>query len=378
MYKELSMSNQLYGVIATSKKEDEKRLPINPELLLKIPRDIRNNLIFEVGYGESFGISDEKIASLTAGVSSRQEILENIGNVILITPVLEDLIDIKKGGTILGWTNCVKDKEIAQLAIDKKLTLISFEAMSSRNNDEKVKQNIFCKTNELAGYCAVLHALQLKGIDGRYGEQKKVLVIGFGSVSHGAVHALQARGYKDITICTRRSIGTLSNVINGCKYVTVPKNISESKKFVELLNKADIVVNGVSQDLAKPLMFIKEKDLSKINPKGLVIDIGCQEGMGFFFAKPTSFQEPMFKVDNIDYYGVDHASNYLWDSATRSISQVINDYLPNITSIKESKAKGKILLDAIDIKEGIINNKKIISFQKREKEYPYNYKSSQE
>ncbi|OEZ33890.1 hypothetical protein AS144_01970 [Francisella endosymbiont of Amblyomma maculatum] len=66
------MNKQLYGVIAISR--NEKRLPINPELLLKIPRDIRNKLIFETSYGEFFEVSDEKIASLTAGVSSRQEI----------------------------------------------------------------------------------------------------------------------------------------------------------------------------------------------------------------------------------------------------------------------------------------------------------------
>ncbi|MBK2093749.1 N(5)-(carboxyethyl)ornithine synthase [Francisella philomiragia] len=369
------MSKQLYGVIATSSDQNEQRLPINPELLLKIPRDIRNSLVFEAGYGESFGISDEKIASLTAGVVSRQEILENIGNIILLAPSSKDLAQIKEGGTIWGWTNCVRDKEIAQLAIDKKLTLISFESMFSCDNDEKIKKNVFHEANELAGYSAVLHALSLKGIDGRYGNQKKILVIGFGSVSRGAIHALLSREYKDITVCTRYSIATLPNVIKGCKYITAPQNISDSKKFVELLNKSDIIVNGISQDLIKPTMFIKEKDLEKISPKCLVIDLSCNEGMGFFFAKPTTLNNPMFKVGTIDYYGVNHASNYLWDSATRSISKIINDYLANITLTKENKSKIKVLSDATDIKDGLVKNKKIISFQKREKEYPYNYKS---
>ena len=64
----------------------------------------------------------------------------------------------------------------------------------------------------------------------------------------------------------------------------------------------------------------------------------------------------MFKVGTIDYYGVNDASNYLWDSATRSISKVINDYLPNITLTKKNKAKSKTLLDATDIKEDLIKN----------------------
>ena len=92
------MNKQLYGVIAISR--NEKRLSINLELLLKILRDIRNKLIFETSYGESFGVSDEKIVSLTAGVSSRQEILENTGNVILIAPTPKNLAEIKEGNTI--------------------------------------------------------------------------------------------------------------------------------------------------------------------------------------------------------------------------------------------------------------------------------------
>ena len=77
-----------------------------------------------------------------------------------------------------GWTNCVRDKEIAQLAVDKKLTLISFESMLFCDDEEKIKKNVFHEVNELAGYSTVLHALSLRGIDGRYGNQKKTLVIG--------------------------------------------------------------------------------------------------------------------------------------------------------------------------------------------------------
>ena len=96
------MNNQMFGVIGTSRKESEKRLPIHPKHLLKIPKDIRSNMVFETGYGEHFGISDEKIASLTAGTASRKDILKDIGNVILLKPVLEDFTEIKEGGIIWG------------------------------------------------------------------------------------------------------------------------------------------------------------------------------------------------------------------------------------------------------------------------------------
>ena len=45
------MSKLTLGVIGTSRKEDERRLPIHPEHLLRLPEDIRRQLIFEEGYG---------------------------------------------------------------------------------------------------------------------------------------------------------------------------------------------------------------------------------------------------------------------------------------------------------------------------------------
>ena len=47
------------GVIGTSKKEDERRLPIHPEHLKRLPESIRRQLIFENGYGAPFNIADK-------------------------------------------------------------------------------------------------------------------------------------------------------------------------------------------------------------------------------------------------------------------------------------------------------------------------------
>ena len=41
------MKKLTLGVIGTSKKEDEKRVPIHPDHLSRLPEDIRKQLIFE-------------------------------------------------------------------------------------------------------------------------------------------------------------------------------------------------------------------------------------------------------------------------------------------------------------------------------------------
>ncbi|MCK9280250.1 MAG: hypothetical protein M0P71_06500 [Melioribacteraceae bacterium] len=65
------MKKLKFGVIDTSKKKDEKRLPIHPDHLIRLPEDIKRQLIFEEGYGKPFDISDEELAEQSGGIASR-------------------------------------------------------------------------------------------------------------------------------------------------------------------------------------------------------------------------------------------------------------------------------------------------------------------
>ena len=66
----------------------------------------------------------------------------------------------------------------------------------------------FRKNDELAGYCSVIHALQLIGTTAAYGRQ--ALVVSFGATPRGAGTALLALGVHDITLLTHRSVPTVA------------------------------------------------------------------------------------------------------------------------------------------------------------------------
>lgn len=103
-----------------------------------------------------------------------------------------------------GYVHCAQQRAITQAAIDRKQKLIAFEDMFVWGPDGRMGRHTFYKNNEMAGYCAVLHALALKGIDGHYGNQRKAVIFSFGAVSRGAIYALKAHGFRDITICIQR------------------------------------------------------------------------------------------------------------------------------------------------------------------------------
>ena len=96
------------GVIGTSTKEDEKRVPLHPDHLSRIPEELRRQLVFEQGYGEPFGISDADLGSQAGGTATRRELLADLGAVVLPKPELEDLETLREGGFLWGWPHCVQ------------------------------------------------------------------------------------------------------------------------------------------------------------------------------------------------------------------------------------------------------------------------------
>ena len=379
------MKKLTLGVIGTSRKEDEKRVPIHPDHLSRLPEDIRKQLIFEKGYGAPFGLDDDFFVSQTGGVASRHELLAEIGSVIIAKPVLADLQEIREGGFIWGYPHSAQQGDITQAAIDRKLTLIAFEDMFAWSPSGQKGRHTFYKNNEMAGYCAVIHALQLRGIDGHYGNQRKVIIFSFGAVSRGAIYALKAHGFRDITICIQRPDYAVREEILDVHYVRVREGNKGEARMVtiehdgtvrplsDLISESEIIINGTYQDTDNPINFVTEDEKDILKSGSLIIDVSCDEGMGFYFAKPTTFKNPILKINNIDYYAVDHTPSYLWESASRSISAALIVYLPTILENRKGWMKDSTIQKAINIDGGVIKKESVIIFQNRMPDYPHNF-----
>jgi len=161
-------------------------------------------MLFEEGYGKVFGLDDSVIANMTAGITSRSEILANSSITIIAKPVPQDLQELREGGILWGYPHCVQQRAMTQMAIDRKQTLIAFEDM----------------------------------------------------------------------------------FVWGTK-----------GPLCDLIKKSDIIINGTFQEPNNPIDYVIEEEKLCLKPGCLIIDVSCDEGMGFYFAKPTSFKEPMFKVE---------------------------------------------------------------------------------
>ena len=371
------------GVIARSRKDNEQRLAIHPLHVERIKAGLRRRIYLERGYGERFGVPDGHLADYVAGLRTRDQLLADCDVILIPKPLPQDLAEMREGQVLWGWPHCVQNEDITQLGIDRRLTLIAFEAMNHWSDDGSFNLHVFHKNNELAGYCSVLHAMQLVGTTGEYGRPLRAAVIGFGATGRGAVTALNAHGVNDVHVLTHREVTAVASPIHSARMVHFERDagnparchaVGESGQvpLADYLAGFDIVVNCVLQDTDAPLMFLTGDDLAAFSPGTLIVDVSCDAGMGFSWARPTSFADPMFTVGgNIHYYAVDHSPSLLWNSATWEISEALLTHLRTVLAGPGAWDRDETIRRAIEIRDGTIQNPDILAFQHRAPQYPH-------
>jgi hypothetical protein len=172
--------------------------------------------------------------------------------------------------------------------------------MNHWHPDGSFDLHVFHKNNELDGYSSVLHAMQLAGSTGDYGPRLRAVVIGFGATARGAVTALHALGVHDVDVLTQRQAAAVSA------------------------------------------------------PGTVVVDVSCDAGMGFGWARPTTFDQPTFMVgDGVLYYAVDHSPSLLWKSATWEVSAALLPFLRTVMDGSSAWDEVATVRRAIEIRDGV-------------------------
>ncbi|MFF0190844.1 alanine dehydrogenase [Streptomyces sp. NPDC005244] len=377
------MPNLTVGVVATSLKQNEQRLTIHPRHIASLAPEVRAQLYFERGYGAAFGVSDQDIEQLGAGLRTRAQLFAECDVILLFKPVLADFLNLREGQILWGCPHFVQDEKVTQASIDQRLTVIAMEGMMHWPDTDAFPVSICPEMGEMAGYSSVTHALAEVGRTGRWGEPLRAAVIGYGSTGQGAVAALRAQGITDITVLTQRAPDTVADLPEGVSTgqivpgttphdpITVVSAPQQGALPV-LLAEFDVIVNCIRQKTDAPLMFLTDEQAQNLKAGTLVIDVSCDHAMGFEWASPTTFDEPLRDIaGKVRYYAVDHSPSYLWNSATWILSEAITPYLATIVRGEKAWADDPTVDRAVEVRAGVVENPQILSYQGRTSDYPH-------
>ena len=310
-----------------SSKENERRRALLPEHLQSVRH--RSSLVFESGYGHHFGIQDDEYRALGCAVASRESVhqCEVVCNPKTPEPSERGLY--ATGQTLFGWVHAVQGRAIVDFLLERRMTAVAWEDMFDRG------RHVFWRNNEIAGEAAILHAVPFLG---RLPGGLRAALIGRGNCARGAFRALAQLGV-EVVAFDRHTSGHLR---------------SDLPSF-------DVVVNAVQWDVFCRDHLVYAEDLKRMKRGSMIIDISCDEGMGIETTRATPISEPVYEVDGIIHYAVDHTPALFWRTATHSIGAALAPFVDRVVT-------GEIddcLRGATIIESGRIIDDRIARFQNR-------------
>ncbi len=309
-----------------SHKENENRRAIIPDHVKKIAHP--EQLYFERGYGSVLGISDEEYAQYGCQIVSHEEVLTKE---IICDPKIgdADYLELLQNQTVFGWLHATQNRDITDKLIQGNLTAYAWEKMFYKG------RHVFWRNNELAGEAAVMHAFQCFGC---MPYETNVAVIGRGNTARGAIKVLNMLG------------------ANVQQY---------DRKMEELLRDEignyDVIVNCVLWDVMRKDHIIYRADLKRMKKNAMIVDVSCDRHGGIETSEPTTIEKPIYFVDGILHYAVDHTPSLFHKTFTRNNSGVIWQYLNEL----QNEPCGLVLREAQIMEKGRIIDPEIIEYQGR-------------
>ncbi len=310
--------------LVKSRKENEKRRAIMPSDISQLLHP--EMFLFEKGYWEDFGVADSDV--LKVRFAEREAVLQQD---IICDPKIGDaeyLGDLKNQ-TIFGWIHAVQNRDITDKIVRGGLTAYAWEDLNKKGRHE------FWRNNSIAGEAAIMHAFQCYG-DMPY--NTKVALLGRGNVAQGALKILTLLG-ADVTVYTRAT----------------------EALFREEFTRYDVIVNAILWDVSRRDHILYKADLKRMKKPSLIIDISCDRAGGIETSVPTTIKDPIYFVDGVAHYAVDHTPSLFYRMVSSELSRVAVPYLNELVCDEPSSE----LLKCKIIDQGVILDQRINLFQNR-------------
>lgn len=311
-----------------SHKENERRRAL-------VPADIHilchpECVFVEEGYGIVLGYEDSEYARLGVNVASRCEVLAK--DVICDPKVGDaDYLAVLDGQTLFGWIHAVQNRDITEKIINHHLSAYAWEDMYEAG------RHSFWRNNEIAGEAAVFHAYMCHGV---FPYHTRAAVLGRGNIARGAIKTLNYMGAE-----------------------VVQYDRKQETLFKKELGQYDVIVNGIMWDTKRKDHIVYREDLKRMKHNALIIDIACDRHGGIETSVPTTIENPIYVVDGITHYVVDHTPTLFWKTTSESISKEVVKYLDLLV---EGKAcQNSVLKNCHCFEKGKVLDERIVRFQAR-------------
>ena len=316
--------------IPSEVKNHEYRVAITPAGTHELVRNGHEVYVqHDAGIGSS--IPDDDFVAAGGKILPTADDIWGTGDLILKVkePIAEEYPRMRPGQTLFTYLHLAASRPCTDALLEHKVTAIAYETVELPDRSLP----LLAPMSEVAGRLAPqvgAHVLMraeggrgvlMGGVSGVYAA--KVVVIGAGVSGMNA--AAIALGMQAEVLLLDRNIDKLRAVdkIYQGHLQTVASNSYEIERAVL---DADMVIGAVLVPGAKAPMLVSNELVSRMLPGSVLVDISIDQGGCFEDSRPTTHDDPTYRVHNSMFYCVANMPGSVPHTSTYALTNVTLPY----------------------------------------------------
>ena len=312
-------------------KNHEYRVAITPAGTHELARH-GHRVFVERGAGLGSSIPDEDYAAAGATVLPTADEVWAEGDLVLKVkePVAQEYGRMRAGQTLFTYLHLAASRECTEALLRARVTGIAYETVELPDGSLP----LLAPMSEVAGRLApqvgahtLLRAqggrgILMGGVSGVYAA--KVVVIGAGVSGMNA--AAIALGMQAEVVVLDRDVDKLraADRIYQGHLQTVASNAYEVERAVL---DADLVIGAVLVPGAKAPTLVSNELVSRMKPGSVLVDIAVDQGGCFEDTRPTTHDDPTFRVHGSVFYCVANMPGAVPNTSTHALTNVTLPYV---------------------------------------------------
>jgi alanine dehydrogenase len=327
-------------------KNNENRVAITPAGVHELVR--RGHEVFiQAGAGIGSGFADAAYVAEGATMLATAEEVWAKGDLLLKVkePIAAEYPLLRKDQVLFTYLHLAASRPCTDALVNAGTTAIAYETVQLPNRALPLLQPM----SEVAGrLSAQIGAYQLMSNEGGPGvlmggvpgaPKAKVVVIGGGVAGeHAATMALGMQADVTVIDISLPKLRELDARFGG----VVKTRVSTAYEIAEQLKDADLVIGSVLIPGEKAPKLVTDAMVAKMKPGSVLVDIAIDQGGCFENSKPTTHDNPTYKVHNSTYYCVANMPGAVPATSTRALT---NATLPYVIALAEKGWKTALQSD---------------------------------
>lgn len=347
-------------------KEQEYRVSITPQGVEDLRKD-GHTVLVETEAGLGSGFSDGEYLEADADIVDIRTLFNKSDMVVKVKEPLEPEYGfLKENQALFTYLHLASNKELTQVLLDKKITALGYETLEKGGS-----LPLLTPMSEIAGRMApIAGAFYLQKVHGGSGilaagavgvRPAKALILGAGVVGFNAARVCIGLGM-EVVIMNRGAerLQRVDELFMG-RVRTLPMT---RQNIVLELNDSDIVIGAVLVPGGRTPLLIRREDLKLMRKGSVLVDVSVDQGGCAETSRPTTHDNPIYKVDGIVHYAVANMPGAYPRTSTMALTNATLPFIKRIAKmgIEETLRRDFTIRSALNTYKGFIVHKTLADF----------------